>query len=340
MENLNDLISAVELTAEARMAAEAYEGEGQSFARYLPSVTTDGISIELTQTGSGGLVEEAAYRAFSAEPEIAGGELGDIVTLRLPALGQKRPLTEWAQLMDRNAGEEVQRAAFRRTARLAGAAIAATAERQRVSVAVTGAATIAGRRFQSTDDFGRAASHTQTAPQLWTDAAVSRTDYLRSLVDVYVGTNGVPPGAIVMGSKVYRALLRGSEFTETLANGATRPMGRDAVFAVLDDLDIPVIERYDLRTSAGPILPENVVLLMPPAGPTVAEEPTALGAMYWGRTLTSGMEQYGILEAEQPGIIVGAFRETGIPHTAWVESDAIALPALANPNLTLAATVL
>lgn len=33
MENLNDLISAVELTAEARMAAEAYEGEGQSFAR-------------------------------------------------------------------------------------------------------------------------------------------------------------------------------------------------------------------------------------------------------------------------------------------------------------------
>lgn len=340
MPMLNDLIPAQELTAEARVAAEAFEGSGGSFARYLPSVTTDGITIELAQTDEGGLVEEAAYRAYSAEPEVAGGDEGEILTLRLPALGQKRPLTEWAQLVNRNAGDEALRAAFRREARRAGAAIAATAERQRVNVCVTGRATISGRRFNSVDDFGRDPRLTQTAPQLWSDPTVSRLDYLRSIVDVYVEINGVPPFAAVMGSRVHRALTRGNEFVETLANGATRPAGSMEVASILDNADIPPVERYDLRTSKGAILPDNVLLLMPAPGEPQAEEPNALGAMYWGRTITSTREAYGILEAEQPGIVVGAHEGDGIPHNAWVDSDAIALPALANPNLTMAVTVL
>lgn len=340
MPMLNDLIPASELTAEARVAAENFENAENSFARYLPSVDTDGITIELTPTVDGGLIEEAAYRAFSAEPEIVGGDEGEGVTLRLPALGQKRPLTEWAQLVDRSAGPDAQREAFRRAARRAGEATAATAERQRVNVAVTGKATIAGRRFRSVDDFGRSPDHTTTAPQLWSDPSVSRLDYLRSLVDIYVATNGFPPATMVMGSRVHRALTRGDEFVETLANGATRPVGSLELAAILDNAEIPTVERYDRRTAQGPLLPDNVLLLMPAPGETRAEEPTALGAMYWGRTITSSREAYGILESEQPGIVAAAYEGDGVPHNAWVDSDAIGLPVLANPNLTLAATVL
>lgn len=328
-----------ELTAEAREAAAFAESASGSLARYLPSVEVDDIVVEV-HPSENGLVEEAQYRAYSAEPEFGGEGEGDGFTIKLPALGQKRLITEYQQLRNRNAGDDVMRNALAKHARAVGEAIVARAERQRAIALLTGKTTITGRRFNSEDDFGRAANHTQVASALWDDPSVSRLDFLLHLVDVYAATNGFDPARMVFGKRVQRALTRGNEFATALANGGSRPASVEEVRGILDGAGLPDFEVNDRRTSNGLIIPDNVILFLPEPGPTTAEEATPLGATFWGRTLTSMSEKYQIMEAEQPGIVVGAHTAEQIPHNAYVDSDAIALPVLANANLTLAATVL
>ena len=87
------------------------------------------------------------------------------------------------------------------------------------------------------------------------------------------------------------------------------------------------------------MLSDNKLLLLPePVDPMEGE--SELGGTFWGQTLTSQEADYELADVEQPGVVVGAHKATSIPHIATVESDAIALPVLANANLSLVATVL
>lgn len=334
-----DLISPVELTAEARDAADTEEARNGSLARYLPSVEVDDIVINVFQTATG-LVEEAQYRAYSAEPELAGAGEDAGFTINLPALGQKRLVTEYMQLRNRNAGDEAMRKAIVRNARAVAEAIVARMERQRAIALLTGKTTITGRRFNSEDDFGRATNHTQTAAKLWSDPAVSRIDQLLGWTDIYSDTNGVEPERIVMSRRVFRSLGQGQEFATALANGGSRPATEEEIRGILSGAGLPEVEVYDRKTAAGPLLPNDTLLFLPEPGETRAEEGSALGASYWGRTLTSMSSDYEIAETEQPGIVVGVIRGESIPHNAYVESDAIGLPVLSNANLSLSAKVL
>jgi len=69
-------------------------------------------------------------------------------------------------------------------------------------------------------------------------------------------------------------------------------------------------------------------------------EGSALGATFWGQTLSSTDERYGIEPSEQPGIVAGVYRGEKPPMIAEVISDAIALPVLANADLSFSADVL
>lgn len=334
----DDLIDPVELTAEAREAADEAESRKGSLARFLPNVEVSDIVVEVVQTANG-LVEEAQYRAWDAEPETAGGDEGDSFMLKLPALGQKRFMTEYAQLRNRNAGDAELRKLIVKTGRAVANAIVARMERQRGIALLTGKTTITGRRFNSEDDFGRDPSHEVTAATGWTSPEISRLNDLEAWVDKYVETNGVEPGAILMGKRVFRALAAGDEFATVLANGASRRATAENVNDVIAGANLPPIEVYDRKTSAGLIIPNDQLVLLPEPGEITADEPTALGASFWGRTLTSMDESYSIEPVEQPGIVVSSHKNESVPHNAWVDSDAIGLPVLSNANLTLVATV-
>ncbi|WP_102157701.1 major capsid protein [Zhihengliuella halotolerans] len=334
-----DLIDPVELTAEAREAADAAEAQKGSLARYLPSVEVDDIVIEVFAEANG-LIEEAQYRAFNAEPELAGGDEGSGFTIKLPALGQKRFITEYMQLRNRNAGDDTMRASIVKHARAVAVAIVSRMERQRAIALLTGKTTITGRRFNSEDDFGRDPGHSVTAAVLWADPSVSRLADLEAWVDAYVTTNGVEPGSIVMSKRVLRALAAGDEFSTQLLNGSNRRAAEDEVRSVVTGAGLPDIELYDRRTDQGLLVPNDTLLLLPAPGETRAEEANALGASFWGRTLTSMETEYEIAEAEQPGIVVGAHKNESVPHNAFVDSDAIGLPVLSNANLSFVAKVL
>lgn len=335
----DDLIDPVELTAEAREAADAAEARKGSLARFLPNVEVADIVVEVVQTING-LVEEAQYRAYDAEPETAGGDEGDSFLIKLPALGQKRFMSEYAQLRNRNAGDAELRNLIVKTAKAVAVAIVSTAERQRGIALTTGKTTINGRRFKSEDDFGRDPSHSVTAAAPWVDPSVSRLTDLEAWVDKYATTNGREPGSVLMSKRVFRALANGSEFATVLANGGSRRATADDVNSVIEGAGLPPIEIYDRRTASGLVIPNDVLLLLPEPGETSADEPTELGATFWGRTLTSMDDAYSIADEEQPGIVVAAHKNESVPHNAWIDSDAIALPVLSNADLTFVADVL
>lgn len=333
----DDLIDPMELTAEAREAVDEAESRKGSLARFLPNVEVSDIQVHVYQSETG-FVEEAQYRAWDAEPETAGGDQGGGFSIKLPALGQKRFITEYQQLRNRNAGDAELRASIVSTARKTAEAVSARMERQRAIALLTGKTTITGR-YTSEDDFGRDPSHTATVATPWTDQTVSRLADLEALVDKYVDTNGIEPGTLLLSRRILRALAAGDEFATVLANGSNRRATEEEVRGIISGAGLPEIEVYDRRGAGGLLIPDDTLLLLPEPGDTSAAEQTEFGASFWGRTLTSMESKYAIEPVEQPGVVVAAHKNESVPHNAWVDSDAIGLPVLANANLSLVAKV-
>ncbi|RRJ85907.1 major capsid protein E [Gulosibacter macacae] len=331
-----ELIDPAELTGYVREALADIEARKSSLAHFLPNRTVNDIVVRF-KAGQAGLVAEAQFRAFDAEPEIGKGEGGKRYTLELPAIGQNQIISEYDQLRVRNADNEDILTEALSTTRQVAQAVSDRIERLRGIVLSTGKATIP--EIGSADDFGRKASHTVTAANLWsTGSTVSRLADLQAWSDVYEATNGVAPGAIIMSRKAYRLLAAGDEFKTNLVGGGSRPASAAEINSLVEGAGLPPIEVYTRRTSAGLILGENELLLLPAPVDVDAWEDAPLGATFWGRTLTSSDPKFQ-LEGDAPGIVAGVYRGEKPPMLAEVVSDAIAMPVLANANLSLKATV-
>lgn len=333
-----DIIDPATLTGYARRAQQEYEAARGTLGRWLPYRETGDIVARFV-AGSNGLVAEARYRAYDAEPEIGKGQGGKRVTIELPAVSQNIPVSEYQQLRTRNASDEQLRGQILRTTRDVVAAICDRTERTRGVVLATGKATVNQSNFGLDDDFGRAAGHTFTVAALWNTAGADRLAHLQTAFDLYVAANGVAPGAIVGSTRVFRALQAGSQFATQLGNGSSRPALASEVNALIEGAGLPPYFTYDRRTSSGAVLSDDTLLFLPaPVDPNTGE--SELGATFWGTTLTSTDPTYEIEPAEQPGIVVGVYRGEKPPMIAEVVGDAIALPVLANANLSLAMKVL
>jgi len=340
-----DVIDPAELSGYARESLADYEARRGTLARWLPNREIQDVVARFVK-GATGLVDVALFRAFDAEPEMGNRKQGKRITLDLPALGQNIPVSEYEQLRLRGAmpDEASALATIQNTTDIVVRAVADAIERMRGVVLSTGKATIDQYNFQTDDDFGRSASHQVTAASLWTTPTVSRLAYLQLIVDQYTDSNGEPPGAMVMSTRVARALAGGDEFVTQLNNAATRPGTTQQVNDTLIASGFPMMTVYDRRVSvngaATKVLPDDIVLLLPVAVETDDWQGTDLGATFWGRTLTSTEPDWGIGESEQPGIVAGVYRHPKPPMGIEVISDAIALPVLANADRSLRAKVL
>lgn len=333
-----DVIDPATLTGFARESLAEIEARKNSLARYLPNEEVMDTVVRF-MTGANGLVQEAKFRAYDAEPEVGKQEGGKRVTLELPAIGQNIPVSEYAQLRTRNASDEAILQSIQKTTRNVVLAVADRLERLRGTVLVTGKATIDQNNFKSDDDFGRIGTHTSTAPLLFSDPTSDPIGYLTSLADLYEDTNGVGAGSLVLSRQILRALAAHSQFRLN-SGGVSRVATLDEVLSILAGHGLPQVEVYSRRTSAGLVIPADRLLLLPaPVDPTDADG-TELGATFWGQTLTSTDSAFGIEDVEQPGLVAGVYRNEKPPMIAEVISDAIALPVLANANLSLAAKVL
>ncbi|MGY4845497.1 major capsid protein [Kocuria sp. MNB10] len=338
-----DVIDPATLTGYARASLAEYEAKKGTLAQWLPNRTVTDTVIKLVQ-GDAGLVDVAKFRAYDAEPEIGRRRAGRRVTLELPALGQNIPVSEYQQLRTRNASDTAVLNAIQTTTDTVVRAVADSIERMRGIVLATGKATINQDNFRTDDDFGRRPENTVTAEALWNTPDVSRMADLQAWHDTYVDATGEQPGAIVLSQKAFRALAGGNEFRTVLNGGGARLGTRAEIQALLDSEGMAQIVTYDRRVSvdgvATRVLPENTVLMLPAAGPTTNESGSPLGSTIWGQTLTATAPEWAIEDVEQPGLVTGVWRNPKPPMIAEVIADAIALPVLANANLSLAAKVL
>jgi hypothetical protein len=341
-----DYITPAELTGYARAALADYEESKGSLARWLPNREVADIVARFV-AGQTGLIDVADFRAYDAEPSIGSLPGGKRVTIELPALGKQFPISEYNQLRTRNAaGDDQVRQFIQNTTKQVVRSVADAMERMRGIVLSTGRATIANvDGFTMDDGFGRSAGHDLTAGTLWDSAtSVSRLAYLQTIIDTYIADNGEAPGAILTSTKVLRVLGQGDEFKNQLGGGGTRVATPTDVNAVLDGYSFPPITVYDRNVkvagSTVRVTPANKLFLLPAAVDPNDWEGTELGATFWGQTLSSGEPGWNIEPSEQPGIVVGAYRNEKPPMIAEVVPDAIGLPVLANADLSLAAQVI
>lgn len=330
MQYWDEVIDAATLTGYARAELELLDQD--TLARFLPNSYVEDISIEF-EVGQNGLISDALYRAYDAEPEIAGEERGESVLLKLPAVSRKEILSEYAQLRLRGSEGGMERA-IRNAMRRAVRAVANTADRARGSVLYSGNFTVNQRNFKANDNFARNGALSFTASTLWSSTAANRLDALKGLRDLVGATGGAEPGAFVMDRDAFAAFSNGDQFQVALANGASRPSSEDEIRSFAVAAGLPPIEVNSRRTANGPVLPSGTVLALP--APVDANDPegTELGGTAWGTPLSSMEESYEIPDGERPGIVAIAEKSTSVPHIGQVTADSIQLPFLANANLS------
>lgn len=336
-----DIIDPATLTGYARASLADYEARRGTLARWLPNREVADIVVRFVQ-GSAGLVDVADFRAFDAEPTIGKAPSGKRVTLELPALGQNIPVSEYNQLRQRNSNpsDEAVLATIQKTTDVVARAVSDQIERLRGIVLQTGKATISG--FMD-DDFGRAGGHTVTAGASWATSSTDALGHLTTWYDTYLATNGEAPGAIVTSTRVVRMMAALTQFATQLSNGASRPATLADVNATVQAAGLPPIFVYDRRVSVAgastKVLADDKLLLLPAPVDTDSWEETQLGATFWGQTLTATSADWGIADADQPGLVAGVYRGEKPPMIAEVISDAVALPVLANADLSFVADV-
>ena len=337
-----DIIDPATLTGYARASLADYEARRGTLARWLPNREVADIVVRFV-AGSAGLVDVADFRSFDAEPTIGRAPSGKRVTIELPALGQNIPVSEYNQLRQRgsSASDEAVLATIQKTTDVVVRAVSDQIERLRGIVLLTGKATISG--FMD-DDFGRAAGHTVTAGASWATASTDALGHLTTWYDTYLAANGEAPGAIVTSTRVVRLLGALTQFATQLSNGASRPATLTDVQASVQAAGLPPIYAYDRRVSvagtATRVIADDKLLFLPAPVDTDAWEDTQLGATFWGQTLTSTAADWGIPDSEQPGLVAGVYRGEKPPMIAEVISDAVALPVLANADLSFVADVI
>ena len=261
------------------------------------------------------------WNGYLLENHITGQrsvQLFQRVGAELPAIGKNLPISEYQQLRTRNASDADLRNQILRDTRDAVQSVADRIERLRGTVLVTGRATIDQANFKSDDDFARSPSHTVTAGTLWSTASADALGYLATLIDLYVSDNGEQPGAILTSQRVVRAMGALNQMQTALVGGGVRPATVTDVQNTVTANGLPALHIYDRKTSGGRVIPDDRIILLPePSDPNGTSE---LGATFWGQTLTSIDPAFSLQPSEQPGVVVGVYRNEKPPMIAEVLS--------------------
>jgi hypothetical protein len=342
-----DLIDPVEATGIARDEQYVVEqAKGGTLARFLPNVFTDSDHVKF-YPGATGLVDAARYRAFNSRPEVGKGQGTKSSTIDLPSIARTEPIDEMTQKELARLSDDRVRKSIEATIRRTVQAMSQRQEWARGRVINAGALVVDEDNFLINDVFGRDAALTVAAGagQWWADPAIDRLTALGTWNDLYATfNNGQGAGRLIFGSRqAYNAYAAGNQF-KTLIGSASRPPLADEVRSYTTSAGLPDFEVYDRSVSIEGVLtkvldPKKVYLLPEPVDPD-DEDGSLLGATYWGRTVSSTYESWGIEPDEQPGIVCGVFKEEKVGASIEVEGDAIGEPVLASPNASMAIQVL
>lgn len=334
----SDFIEPATLTGYARESLYAIEDNQFKLGRWLPSTTIDDIDYRFRQGGEG-LTEAATFRNYDTPSRFGARPGVSETTGSLPPVSRQIKLGEYDRLKLRKAGTDAYVSAIYDDADRMTRAVAARIELARGEAISTGKVVIGEGGVVATADYNRSASHTVTAGTPWaTSATATPLTNMIAWADVYeASNNGVRPGSAITSRSRLRQLTRSKEIIDAIKGsntGNTRVTVAE-LEALLESegLPMPVVveEKISINNVATRVLPESAFIFMPAPGDD------QLGATLWGITAESGEPEYG-LEGDEPGIVAGVYKQPN-PYAYFTNAVGIALPVLANPNLTFKATV-
>jgi hypothetical protein len=338
-----DYIAPAELTGFVRAALADLPQNQFRLAAWLPNRDIDDLQYRFTRGGQG-LAEAATFRTYDAESPIGRREGVTRVTGELPPISRKIRLGEYDRLRQRGADGQIA-ARILDDARTMTRAVATRLEMARGEALYTGKITLNENGVIATVDFGRKAGHTVAPGTLWTNTATATPlANLIAWMDVYIASNGVAPGAMLTSRRVVGLMMANHELRALVATTAGTPstVSMEAINAVFQAYGLPPIYMYDVQVSvngvATRVIPDDRLVMLPAPGDPDDAESSELGATLYGTTAESLDPQYAIEDGEEPGIVAGAY-STQDPIAIWTKAAAIALPILANPDLTLVADV-
>lgn len=222
--------------------------------------------------------------------------------------------------------------------------VQARMEQARGDVLVDGKFTLTGEGGLTMEaDYGIPANHLVAPGVLWsTTATATIIANISAWIDVYVATNGFPPGGMVLSRRILNYMLQNTELRTLLASlvGTPSLINRPALDNALSAYSLPPIAMVydtvvDVDGTSTRVIPDDKVLFIPP---NVAD----LGYTAWGVSATAlelvNSSQVDLAFSGAPGI-VGVVEKSGPPYREWTFVDAVGMPVLANPKLLMVADV-
>lgn len=337
-----DIIDPLTLTYASRDYAREYQEKQRQeshLSSYLPNFEADDARVSLDVLASQ-RPTIALNRAWDAEPAQGEAFQGGHLTFKLPPLTKKIALSEFQKYVARTGKpgtEAVQRkvleAAFR-----AVRSVDDALEYQRGQVLTTGKTVLSfpgGHTIEN--DWGRDASMSATAATPWSDPDLNIVEELRKYVELYEDTNSFTPSVLLVSRQIATAVGNNKRLALQGLNGLYSAATLDQVNAQLDAYGLPIMRVYKrkIRNTTGqdvPVLDPKNIYLLP------SEDTFDLGATFMAPT--EAALDLGWPLSDAAGIYVGAYKNSEVPVIASVTADALAAPALANPNMAFTAKVL
>ena len=350
-----DFVDPAEITSQVRVALAEQDINGpNTLAPWLPSETLDDIEFS-ADTGQGGLIEAAMYRAFDAELPLANDEALGQMRGRIHPLGQKIPLMEEDRIRLRNGSEDGLRAYIERVSKRIARAVALQINLKRAEALATGKLIFVGNNQDFEVNFGRKPEFTTTATDLWTDPNTDPFEFLSDLNEAYLDENGFEIGEFLVSTKVKNAFYRNPNvvalaFGRKLSDmnpGMVAP--QSAIDALLTERDLPgfrtvggrvKVRNIDDSTTIKDLLPRDSIIGLPGAGDPAVAGSSELGSTYWGKTIEADKSDWGRSPEDGPGIVAAVHDNDDVPARMWVSAHAIAMPVLVNPNYSVCAKVI
>lgn len=331
-----DLFAAADpatLTGYVRAALADMERNRFRLAELLPTRTIDDIEYRF-YSGGAGLVDAATFRAYDSESPIGARRGAVRVSGELPPISRKVRMGEYDRLRLRNVGDDRLRNETLNDALAMTQSVAARIELARSEVLRTGSLTLNENGVVATVSYGRSGGNTFSASPLWTGNPTTAhpiTD-LQSATGLIAAVGGNAT-AIVMNDATY-ALFIATDQVKNLAWSGVAPsiVSDTAVAQILSAYSLPPIIRYNavvnVAGSATKIVPDNKVIIV---------DANQLGSVLSGVTAEQ-LELTDTIGTAEPGIVAVATK-TFDPVSVWTKAAAIALPVLANPDLSVGMTV-
>ena len=325
-----DVISPGELTGFSRTVVDQFDSNGGTLSDVFPNVQTPGRTFKWNVNEKA--QDVAAFRAFRAESKIGGSAGFEEKVASLAAISLKVPFDEddYLSRAQANSPESVQAAADRIATQVAESVMRRIVQ-VRAEALVTGKLAIRDGygeyAFNQNVDFGRRPDHSVIAANAW-DADGDPIADLESWRQAYVDHTGQEPSTIYASPKVVAALQRSASLRGYLGTNAPALLDRATVNNILVGYGLPSITIVNSRVLGQPVLDENVVIFAS----------SGAGVTAWGQTAEASLPAYGLADASLPGLVVGAY-QTEDPYLKWIHANAVALPILGNPDLTLVARV-